>query len=79
MPADGPNADAVFAFERGGEVITVVPRLVRRVERLGLSDHQPAPSQPGRWRNLDGAEREGTVALAELLAEFPVAILERIA
>ena len=81
LPPDAgrrPHADAVFAFERGGEVITVVPRLVRRVERLGWSDTSLA-LPPGRWRNLDGAERQGTVPLAELLAEFPVAILERIA
>ncbi len=78
MPADGPHADAAFAFERGGEVITVVPRLLRRIERLGWSDTGLA-LPPGRWRNLDGVERHGTVALAELLAAFPVAILERIA
>ena len=78
MPATGPRADAVFAFERGGEVITVVPRLVRQVERLGWSDTSLA-LPPGRWRNLDGAERQATVPLAELLAEFPVAIMERIA
>ena len=68
----------MFAFERGGEIITVVPRLVRRVERLGWSDTSLA-LPPGRWRNLDGAERQATVPLAELLAEFPVAIMERIA
>ena len=78
MPADGPQADAVVAFERGREVVTVVPRLVRRIERVGWSDTRLA-LPPGRWRNLDGAERQGTVALAELLAGFPVAILERIA
>jgi (1->4)-alpha-D-glucan 1-alpha-D-glucosylmutase len=78
MRAEGPLADAVVAFERGGEILTVVPRLVRRVERLGWSDTSlvlPA----GRWRNLDGAGHDSTVPVAELVAEFPVAILERVA
>ena len=76
--AEGALAEAVVAFERGDEVVTVVPRLVRRVERLGWSDTTLALPQ-GRWRNLDGVEHEGKVALAELLAGFPVAILERVA
>jgi (1->4)-alpha-D-glucan 1-alpha-D-glucosylmutase len=78
MPAEGPLAGAVVAFERGGEIVTVVPRLVRRVERLGWADTNLA-LPPGRWRNLDGAEHHGTLRLATLLAEFPVAILERVA
>ena len=76
--AEGTLADAVVAFERGGAVLTVVPRLVRRVERLGWSDTR-LPLPDGRWRNLDGAEHVGTVSLATLLASFPVALLERVA
>ncbi|MEA2650415.1 MAG: (1-_4)-alpha-D-glucan 1-alpha-D-glucosylmutase, partial [Chloroflexota bacterium] len=78
MRAEGPLADAVVAFERGGEVATVVPRLVGRVERLGwLGTTLALP--PGRWRNLDGAEHGGSRLLAELTVVFPVAILERVA
>ncbi|HYI66897.1 MAG TPA: malto-oligosyltrehalose synthase [Candidatus Limnocylindrales bacterium] len=75
--AEGALADAVVSFERGGNVMTVVPRLVRRVERLGWSDTRLAlPS--GRWRNLDGVEHTGTVGLGALLSDFPVALLERV-
>jgi maltooligosyltrehalose synthase len=68
----------VVAFERGKEVISVIPRLVRRVERLGWTDTRltlPA----GRWRNLDGSTHHGAIELATLLHEFPVALLERVA
>ena len=78
LAAEGALADAVVAFERGGQVITVVPRLVRRVERLGWADTRLA-LPAGRWRNLDGTDHERTVALADLLAGFPVALLERLA
>lgn len=77
MAAEGALADAVVAFERGGLVVTVVPRLVRRVERFGWSDTRLA-LPAGRWRNLDGADHEGSVGLADLLASFPIAILERV-
>jgi (1->4)-alpha-D-glucan 1-alpha-D-glucosylmutase len=76
LAARGTRADAVVAFIRGGEVVTVVPRLLRRVERLGWDD--TTISLPtGRWRGLDGIEHSGAVRLAELLQSFPVAILER--
>jgi (1->4)-alpha-D-glucan 1-alpha-D-glucosylmutase len=76
--AEGDLAGCVVAFERGKEVISVVPRLVRRVERLGWTDTRltlPA----GRWRNLDGTTHHGAIELATLLHEFPVALLERVA
>ena len=78
MAAEGSLADAMVAFERGAEVITVVPRLVRRVERHGWSGTRLA-LPPGRWRNLDGREHSGVVGMAALLSEFPVSILERVA
>ena len=78
LTAVGTLADAVVAFQRGGEVVTVVPRLVRRVERLGWSDTRLALPD-GRWRNLDGAEHAGTIPLPTLLSNFPVALLERVA
>ena len=36
--ADGPMPMPPFAFVRGEDIVTVVPRLVRRVERLGWAD-----------------------------------------
>ena len=76
IAADGPCAEAVIAFERGGEIVTIVPRLVVAVEHAGWADTRLALPD-GRWRNLDGVEHEGSVELATLLARFPVAILER--
>ena len=55
-----------------------MPRLVRRVERLGWSDTRLALPD-GRWRNLDGAEHAGTIPVAALVASFPLALLERVA
>jgi len=77
LVAEGALADAVVAFERGAQVITVVPRLVRRVERIGWSDTRLGLPD-GRWRNLDGATHEGTTELSALLADFPVALLEQV-
>ena len=76
IDADGALADAVVAFERGGEAVTVAPRLVRRVERHGWADTRIA-LPPGRWRNLDESIHEGQVELAALVHDFPVALLER--
>jgi len=76
--AEGARAGCVVAFERAEEVITVVPRLVRRVERIGWADTRltlPA----GRWRNLDETLHAGMTEIAPLLRHFPVAILERAA
>jgi (1->4)-alpha-D-glucan 1-alpha-D-glucosylmutase len=58
------------AFRRG-DVLAVVPRLVLRAPdgALQLPD--------GDWRGLDGRPHGGRVTMQELLAEFPVAVLER--
>jgi (1->4)-alpha-D-glucan 1-alpha-D-glucosylmutase len=71
------RAEHVVAFVRGGEVATVVPRLLLRLEG---DWHDTAVALPeGRWRNvltgetLDGGSRPVT----ELLARFPVALLAR--
>jgi (1->4)-alpha-D-glucan 1-alpha-D-glucosylmutase len=58
------------AFRRG-DVLAVVPRLVLRAPdgALRLPD--------GDWRGLDGRPHGGRVTMEELLAEFPVAVLER--
>jgi (1->4)-alpha-D-glucan 1-alpha-D-glucosylmutase len=73
----GSQGDAVVAFVRGGDVITVVPRLPRRVSASGWADTVlDLPS--GRWRGLDGAEHVGAALVAELLGAFPVTILERV-
>lgn len=78
LMGSGERADAVVAFVRGGEVITIAPRLVRRVERLGWGD-TTITLPAGRWSALDGNHHCGAVRLDELLRPFPVAILERLA
>ena len=77
VAARGPRADHAVAFLRGDQVLTLVPRLV-----LGLSDDWQdtvLPLPPGRWRNvLSGEDFDGgDIPLAQLLATFPVALLER--
>jgi (1->4)-alpha-D-glucan 1-alpha-D-glucosylmutase len=76
--ADGAMAGCVVAFERGEEIISVVPRLIRRVERLGWADTRLA-LPAGRWRNLDETIHHGTIEMAALTRRFPVAMLERVA
>jgi (1->4)-alpha-D-glucan 1-alpha-D-glucosylmutase len=76
--AAGHLAEAVVAFERGGDIVAVVPRLVRSIERDGWSDTR-IDLPDGRWRNLDGAEHAGIVRLTALVPDFPVALLERVA
>jgi (1->4)-alpha-D-glucan 1-alpha-D-glucosylmutase len=76
LEAAGVMADALVAFVRGDEVVTVVPRLVRRVAREGWADMTLA-LPPGAWRGLDDVVRTGVVPVADLVAAFPVAVLER--
>jgi (1->4)-alpha-D-glucan 1-alpha-D-glucosylmutase len=76
LPVEGGWADRVVAFARGGEVVTVVPRLAVHVDDW---KDTTVTLPPGRWRNaltgdaLDGGEAR----VADLLARFPVALLER--
>jgi (1->4)-alpha-D-glucan 1-alpha-D-glucosylmutase len=80
--AVGGAAEHVVAFVRGGRALTVVPRLVLGLERRGGWGDTNIDLPPGTWRNQlapAGAERTGTVAVAELLAGFPVALLSRVA
>jgi (1->4)-alpha-D-glucan 1-alpha-D-glucosylmutase len=76
LSARGAKAGHAVAFLRGGAVLTVAPRLV-----LGLGGEwgDTTLSLPsGTWTDvLDGARTfTGEVALADLLAPFPVALLE---
>jgi (1->4)-alpha-D-glucan 1-alpha-D-glucosylmutase len=79
LPAAGRRACHAFAFCRGGEVVTVVPRLTLGLER-GWSD-TTVELPAGRWVDrLGGGEwAGGRVRLARLLAGFPVALLARAA
>jgi (1->4)-alpha-D-glucan 1-alpha-D-glucosylmutase len=78
ITAHGARAGHAVAYLRGGQVLTVVPRLV-----LGLAGDwrdTVLPLPAGRWRNrLSGELLEaGPIRMADLLAPFPVALLEQI-
>ena len=77
LAVEGDRAAHLVAFARGGEVVTLAPRLV-----LGLAgDWRDTTVElpPGPWRDVltgdvvDG----GTVAVAKVLGRFPVALLAR--
>jgi (1->4)-alpha-D-glucan 1-alpha-D-glucosylmutase len=78
LAVDGPAAGHAVAFARGGDAAIVVPRLV-----LGLADRgweaTTVALPAGRWVDVITGEPAdgGPVAVADLLARFPVALLER--
>ena len=72
----GVRASHVVGFVRGGQVATVVPRLV-----IGLGDRWGDTTvrlRPGRWQNLLTEEEVegGEVRIDDLFGRFPVALLE---
>jgi (1->4)-alpha-D-glucan 1-alpha-D-glucosylmutase len=77
LEAQGPKAAHVIAYARGGEVVTIAPRLP-----LGLRDDWSGTTltlPEGEWTDALGGDGRwsGSVRLADLLAGFPVALLER--
>jgi (1->4)-alpha-D-glucan 1-alpha-D-glucosylmutase len=77
LAAAGKQAQHVVAFMRGKGVITIVPRLV--VSLGSRWEDTTIAIPPGRWRDEFGAEvyNGGTLALAKLMARFPVSLLVR--
>jgi len=83
QPLETGTENAV-AFQRGKEVLVVVPRLTTRLvkaPRLPIGDvwGEHAISVAGRWKDaFTGEVIEGdSLRLREVFASFPVAILER--
>jgi (1->4)-alpha-D-glucan 1-alpha-D-glucosylmutase len=76
LVADGEHAEHVVAFGRGGNLVTIVPRLAQMLNG-GWGD--TAITLPdGQWRNVFTGERHGgRDRLAHLFARFPVALLAR--
>ena len=73
LPAAGEQAGRVVAYLRGEDVVVVVPRL--RGEWGDTSITLPS----GEWTGaLTGQRFAREVRLADLLREFPVALLERV-
>ncbi len=76
LAATGGKADHVVAFARNGAVVTVVPRLMRRLE--GWQDTALPLPAGGEWRNaLTGDAAPNPLPLSEVLTRFPVALLVR--
>ena len=75
--AAGPAANRVVAFVRGGEAITVVPRLSMALRNRWCDTRLRLPH--GRWSNaLTGGEvAGGDVPVDALFEAFPVALLQR--
>jgi (1->4)-alpha-D-glucan 1-alpha-D-glucosylmutase len=77
LGVSGAWADRVVAFARGGEVVTVVPRLSVHVDDW----KDTAVALPlGPWQNVLTGDRldGGDQPVAEVFARFPVALLERV-
>lgn len=73
-----PCASRALAFLRSERVAVVVPLRPLWVEAHGWGAHTVELPE-GRWRNVltDKASTGGELALADLLADFPVALLVR--
>jgi (1->4)-alpha-D-glucan 1-alpha-D-glucosylmutase len=67
-----------LAFERSGQVVTVVPLRAFDIATHGWGDDAVALPE-GAWRNVLTGERVTSHQLADLLATFPVALLVRAA
>ncbi|WP_069169444.1 malto-oligosyltrehalose synthase [Streptomyces griseus] len=83
LAARGPAASHCLAFSRSGEAVTAVTRLsLRLAEEGGWRDTALALPDEGPWRDELAPGREftgATVALADLFAERPVALLTKAA
>jgi (1->4)-alpha-D-glucan 1-alpha-D-glucosylmutase len=77
LDATGPHAHRVFAFMRGDDVVTIVPRL--GVHADGYRDTAlEIPS--GTWRDVisDQTFSGGACAVASLWRLFPIALITRV-
>ena len=73
--AVGDRAGHLFAFVRGGEALTVVPRLTASLSDWGTT---AVPLPAGEWADVfTGRRHRGEVPAGELLALFPVSVLVR--
>jgi maltooligosyltrehalose synthase len=82
-----PSSPHVVSFMRGDEVLVVVPRLTTRLVKPNETptgdvwkDATLEGVPAGAWKNVftgDAIEANGPLALKDVFARFPVAILER--
>ncbi len=76
MRANGPAADHAVAFDRGG-VITVATRLPVGLERGGGWGDTTIDLGHTATDVISGRRVDASVALADLLADYPVALIVR--
>jgi (1->4)-alpha-D-glucan 1-alpha-D-glucosylmutase len=78
MLATGTGAGHVLAFRRGDDVVTAVTRHSVALSEIGWGD-TTLTLPDGAWTDRVGGGRfSGSVKAAELFAELPVALLERV-
>jgi (1->4)-alpha-D-glucan 1-alpha-D-glucosylmutase len=77
LSAKGGKAENAVAYQRGENVIVIVPRLVTKL--AGNWDDTSLDIPSGAWRDrLSGSvARGGSLRLAETLGRFPIALLIR--
>lgn len=76
--ACGAAADHVLAFLRGDDVLVSVTRWTVRLSETGWGA-TAIELPPGNWTDrMTGARHTGRAAAAELFADLPVALLERV-
>lgn len=77
LPATGSAATHLVAFQRGEDVVVAACRWTVALAETGWGD-TALPLPAGRWRDrLSDRRWAGLVPLSELLADSPVALLER--
>jgi (1->4)-alpha-D-glucan 1-alpha-D-glucosylmutase len=78
LVAQGANLGRLLAYQRGDDLIAVVPRFTLSLNSGWEDTSMNLPE--GRWRNcFTGAELSGTVTPDRLFGAFPVALLARVA
>ena len=77
VPVDGPSADHLVAFDRGG-AITLATRLSIRLADAGGWRDTAVRLPDGGWTDqLSGERHAGVVRVDDLLDAYPVALLAR--
>jgi (1->4)-alpha-D-glucan 1-alpha-D-glucosylmutase len=76
VPVDGPAAAHAIAFDRGG-AMTVATRLPVGLERAGGWGDTTIDLMGKATDAISGVTYRGEVRLADLLADYPVALLVR--
>jgi (1->4)-alpha-D-glucan 1-alpha-D-glucosylmutase len=79
LDVSGERRDHIVAFTRGERIVTVVPRLVLGID--GRWEDTRVALPPGSFSSVltPSAPLQGETAVAELFADFPVALLQEVA